>query len=248
MMKAILIDDELYCTEVLSSLLNKHCPEVEVIAEYNDSRKALEQLRKSPPDVVFIDIEMPHLNGIDLLQQCRPLQFQVIFTTAYNQYALQAIKLSALDYLLKPIDTEELIAAVKKAREKTAKPDWRQFEVMETFNKAPEQAPKTIALSTSEGLTFVEVADIVHCQSEGSYTKIFFVHNETIMLSKPLKDVSEILVPCGFLRVHHSYLINLNHIKKYIRGEGGEIITRNGHSVPVSKQKKAEFLEKIAKI
>ena len=248
-MKAILIDDELYCTEVLSSLLSKHCPEVEVIAEFNDSRKALEHLRKEAvPDVIFLDIEMPYLNGLDLLQQCRPLQFQVIFTTAYNQYALQAIKLSALDYLLKPIDAEELVAAVQKAKDKTAKPDWRQFEVMENLNKAPEQAPKTIALSTSEGLTFVEVADIVHCQSEGSYTKIFFIHNETIMLSKPLKDVGEMLVPCGFLRVHHSYLINLNHIKKYIRGEGGEIITRNGHSVPVSKQKKAEFLEKIAKI
>ncbi|MBK9491626.1 MAG: response regulator transcription factor [Haliscomenobacter sp.] len=247
-MKAILIDDELYCTEVLSSLLSKNCPEVEIVAEFNDSRKALEHLRNAPPDVVFLDIEMPRLNGIDLLQQCRPLQFQVIFTTAYNQYALQAIKLSALDYLLKPIDIEELKEAVKKAKDKTAKPDWRQFEVMDNFAKSPENAPKTIALSTSEGLTFVEVADIVHCQSEGSYTKLFFINNETIMLSKPLKDVSELLVPCGFLRVHHSYLINLKHIKKYIRGEGGEIITRNGHSVPVSKQKKAEFLEKIAKI
>jgi two-component system LytT family response regulator len=247
-MKAILIDDELYCTDVLSSLLSKHCPEVEVIAEYNDSRKALEHLQRNPPDLIFLDIEMPHLNGIDLLQQCRPLQFQVVFTTAYNQYALQAIKLSALDYLLKPIDTEELKEAVGKAKEKTSRPDWRQFEVMDQLNKAPEQQPKTIALSTSEGLIFVEVADIVHCQGEGSYTKLYFLNNEVIMLSKPLKDVSEMLLPCGFLRVHHSYLINLNHIKKYIRGEGGEIITRNGHSVPVSKQKKAEFLEKIAKI
>ena len=113
-MKAILIDDELYCTEVLSSLLSKHCPEVEVIAEFNDSRKALEHLRKDPPDVVFLDIEMPYLNGLDLLQQCRPLQFQVIFTTAYNQYALQAIKLSALDYLLKPIILDDLRIMIRK--------------------------------------------------------------------------------------------------------------------------------------
>ena len=246
-MKAILVDDELYCTELLSALLAKNCPEVEVVAEFNDPQKAAEYIRENPPDILFLDIEMPRLNGFDLLERVRPIAFQVVFTTAYNQYALRAIKISALDYLLKPIDIDELKAAVGKAQQQRS-PLWTQFELMERTRSAGEQPPKTIALSTLEGLNFVEVADIVYCQSEGSYTNLFFLDGQSMLLSKPIKDVGELLIPAGFLRVHNSYLINLGHIKKYIRGEGGEIIMKNGHTVPVSRSKKAEFLERIAKL
>jgi two-component system, LytTR family, response regulator len=247
-MKTMIVDDELYCTELLSALLAKHCPNVEVVAEFNDPQKAAEAIRQQPPELLFLDIEMPRLNGFDLLERVQPINFQVVFTTAYNQYALRAIKISALDYLLKPIDAEELIAAVRKARERQQAPHWSQFELMERTRANAGQPPKTIALSTLEGLHFVEVADIVYCQSEGSYTKLFFLSGENMMLSKPIKDVGEMLVPAGFLRVHHSYLINLAHIKKYLRGEGGEVIMKNGHSVPVARNKKAEFLERIAKL
>jgi two-component system LytT family response regulator len=247
-MKTMIVDDELYCTELLSSLLAKHCPQLEVIGEYNDPQKAAAAIQRQPPDLLFLDIEMPRLNGFDLLERVRPITFQVVFTTAYNQYALRAIKISALDYLLKPIDAEELVAAVRKAVERRYAPDWGQFELMERTRHNIGQAPKTIALSTLEGLHFVEVAEIVYCQSEGSYTKLYFLSGENMMLSKPIKDVGEMLVPAGFLRVHHSYLINLAHIKKYIRGEGGEVIMKNGHSVPVARNKKAEFLEHITKL
>ncbi|HQU59354.1 MAG TPA: LytTR family DNA-binding domain-containing protein [Saprospiraceae bacterium] len=246
-MKAIIVDDELYCTELLSALLAKHCPEVEVMAEYNDPQKAAEAIRTEPPDLLFLDIEMPRLNGFDLLERVKPINFQVIFTTAYNQYALRAIKISALDYLLKPIDTEELSVAVRKAHERLQAPDWNQFELMERTRISGEP-PKIIALSTLDGLHFVEVADIIYCQSEGSYTDLHFLNGESMLLSKPIKDVGELLTPAGFLRVHNSYLINLSHIKKYIRGEGGEIIMKNDHHVPVARSKKAEFLDRIAKL
>ncbi len=246
-MRAIIVDDELYCTELLSALLAKHCPEVEVLAEYNDPQKAVEAILREPPDLLFLDIEMPRLNGFDLLERVKPIQFQVIFTTAYNQYALRAIKISALDYLLKPIDTEELAEAVRKARERMQAPDWNQFELMERTRTAGEP-PRTIALSTLEGLHFVEVAEIIYCQSEGSYTQLHFLDGEAMLISKPIKDVTELLSPAGFLRVHNSYLINLSHIRKYIRGEGGEIVMKNGRHVPVARSKKAEFLERISKL
>lgn len=247
-MKAILVDDELYCTELLSALLARHCPEVEVAAEFNDPQKAVDYIKDNPPDILFLDIEMPRLNGFDLLERVRPVAFQVVFTTAYNQYALRAIKISALDYLLKPIDIDELKAAVEKAQQQRQSPQWGQFELMERTRTAAGEPPRTIALSTLEGLHFVDVADIVLCQSEGSYTNLFFMDGESMLLSKPIKDVGELLIPAGFMRVHNSYLINLSHIKKYIRGEGGEIVMKNGHTVPVSRSKKAEFLERIARL
>jgi len=247
-MKAIIVDDELYCTEVLSALLKKHCPEVDILAEFTDPQRAVPAILENTPDLLFLDIEMPRLNGFDLLERCKPINFQVIFTTAYNQYALRAIKISALDYLLKPIDAEELIEAVQKAQQHFQQPTWKQFEIMEQTRRSGEATPKQIALSTLEGLIFVEVEEILYCKSEGSYTNLFFANGETILLSKSIKEAGELLTACGFLRVHHSYLINLNHIKKYIRGEGGEVIMKNGHSVPVSRSKKAIFLERIAKL
>ncbi len=246
-MKAILVDDELYCTEVLAALLGKHCPEVEVVAEFNDPQRAAEFIKENPPDLLFLDIEMPRLNGFDLLERVRPISFQVIFTTAYNQYALRAIKISALDYLLKPIDTEELIEAIKKAQLQQQSPNWTQFELMERARIGGEPL-KTIALSTLEGLHFVEVEQIVYCQSEGSYTQIHFLDGGQMLLSKPIREVEELLSNTGFLRVHHSYLINLGHIKKYLRGEGGEAIMKNGHHVPISRSRKAAFLERVAKL
>ena len=247
-MKAIIVDDELYCTELLSSLLAKHCPEVEVLSEFNDPQKAAAYIQASPPDLLFLDIEMPRLNGFDLLERVRPVTFQVVFTTAYNQYALRAIKISALDYLLKPIDAEELKSAVEKAKQQRQSPHWAQFELMERHRSPGGAPPATIALSTMEGLHFVEVADIVYCQSEGSYTNLFFTDGQSMLLSKPIKEVGEMLIPAGFLRVHNSFLISLSQIKKYIRGEGGEIIMKNGHTVPVSRSRKAEFLERIARL
>ncbi len=245
-MKATLVDDELYCTEVLSALLAKHCPEVEIIAELNDPHQAVSFIRENPPNLLFLDIEMPRLNGFDLLERVRPVNFQVIFTTAYNQYALRAIKISALDYLLKPIDAEELIAAVGKARQQQT-PQWSQFELMEE-NRRAEAPLKTIALSTLEGLHFVEVDQIVYCNSEGSYTQIYFLNGEQMLLSKPIREIEDLLSGSGFLRVHHSYLINLSHIKKYLRGEGGEVILKNGHHIPISRNRKATFLQHITKL
>jgi two-component system LytT family response regulator len=160
---------------------------------------------------------MPRLNGFDLLQRLQPLSFQVVFTTAYNQYALRAIKLSALDYLLKPIDAEELKSTVQKALHQGRVPEWRQVELMENTRISAEP-PKKVALSTLEGLLFVEVAGIAHCQSDGSYTRLYMGNKEEILLSKSIKEVGEILTQCGFLRVHHSCLDNLYHIQRYIRG------------------------------
>ena len=189
---------------------------------------------------------MPRLNGFDLLERVRPVNFQVIFTTAYNQYALRAIKISALDYLLKPIDAEELINAIKKAQQQKS-PQWSQFELMEENRKA-EVPLKTIALSTMDGLHFVEVEQIIYCRSEGSYTQIHFLQGDPILLSKPIRELEDLLSGSGFLRVHHSYMINLSYVKKYLRGEGGEVVLKNGHQIPISRNRKAAFLERITKI
>jgi two-component system LytT family response regulator len=228
-------------------LLQKHCPEIRVVAQFNDPVQGAEYLKANPPQLLFLDIEMPRLNGFDLLQRLQPLSFQVVFTTAYNQYALRAIKLSALDYLLKPIDAEELKSTVQKALQLGRAPEWRQVELMENTRTSAEP-PKKVALSTLEGLLFVEVADIAHCQSDGSYTRLYMGNKEEILLSKSIKEVGEILTQCGFLRIHHSFLVNLDHIQRYIRGEGGEIVMRNGQHIPVARSKKQEFLDRVAKL
>jgi two-component system, LytTR family, response regulator len=241
-MKSIILDDEPYCVELLAHLLTKHCPEVEIVAQFTDSLQALEYLNTHPaPDLLFLDVEMPRLNAFDLLNRLFPFNFKVIFTTAYDKYAVRAIKFSALDYLLKPIDIAELKLSVQKATQQSTMTT-HQLETFQQHLKTNETAPKRIALSTMEGLDFVEIANITHCDASGSYTEIFFTNGTKCVVSKTLREVEELLLPCGFFRIHHSYLVNLTRIQRYLRGSGGEIQMQNGQTLPLSRSKKEEFL------
>lgn len=246
-MNVVIIDDEINCCEVLQLLLQKYCKQVTDVKLFNNSSEGLTYLRNNTPDLLFLDIEMPILNGFDLLSELGDINFHVIFTTAYDKYAVRAFKFNAIDYLLKPIDKDELIGAIKKITEKKPEEKRQGNEILKmksTFQKNPD----VIAISSMEGITFIEVKDIVYCESDGSYTAFFFNDNRRIQTSKPIKDVEETLSESGFYRVHQSYLINMKHIRKYIRGDGGEVVMSNGKTINVSRQKKQEFLSFFSKI
>ncbi len=245
-MKTFIVEDEPRSAQLLAHLLEKHCPEVQLAGVFTDSTKALEVLAVEPVELLFLDIEMPRLNGFDLLDRLVPIGFRLVFTTAYDQYAVRAFKYSALDYLLKPIDVEELKAAVRKAVS-LPPPVASQFDFFKT-TRSNAEPPERIAVSTLDGLQFIEVRNIVRCNSDGSYAELHLAGGQKIVLSKNLKDFEELLLPCGFLRIHHSHLINLKHVERYLRGEGGEVVMTDGAHLPVARSRKEEFLGRIAKV
>jgi two-component system LytT family response regulator len=247
-MTAFLIDDEPHCTDVLRVLLAKYCPELSVTGIFNDPEAALSALQKETPDLVFLDIEMPVLNGFDLIRQCPPnASFKLIFTTAYDQYAVKAFKFNALDYLLKPIDGTELKAAVEKSKQ-ALMPAAAQIDLAQYLKNNP--VPERIALPVASDLILTEVTDILYCESDGSYVS-FYLKNQPkpVIVSRSLREVEELLNnPAMFFRCHNSYLINMNHLKKIVRSESGEIVMRNDRTIPVARTKKAELLKLVAKL
>lgn len=245
MIKAVIIDDEAYACQVLATLIKKHCPEISVAAICQDSREAPDLLEKLRPQLVFLDIEMPHLNGFDLLEKCKPLAFDVIFTTSYDQYAIKAIKFSALDYLLKPVDAKELKAAVQKFTERKAPVSQQQFEILLAKLQQPAASGARIALPTMEGLQIIPVHTIIFCSSSSNYTILTLKDKQKLTVSKTLKEIEEMLEEHRFLRIHHSYLVNLDEIKKYMRGEGGTVLMSDGSSVDVSRAKKELLLKRL---
>lgn len=244
-MRTLILDDEPYCVELLAHLLTKHCPDIEIAAQCTDPQVALEYLRANPAtDLVFMDVEMPRLNAFDLLNLLYPFHFKLVFTTAYDKYAVKAIKYSALDYLLKPIDIEELKTAVLRAT-KQAPVHAEQMEIFGRHRNGSEAHPERIALSTQAGVDFVEVKTVVFCSSDGSYAELFLEDGQKLLLSKNLKEIEELLPSADFFRAHHSYLLNIRHVKRYVRGSGGEVVMSNGRLLPVARNRKTEFLEKL---
>jgi two-component system LytT family response regulator len=239
-MKCIIIDDEKHCIKTLSNLLDSNFPEVKILTTCSDSSKAQELILHHKPDFIFLDIEMPLLNGFDLLSKFENLDFDVIFTTAYDSYAIKAIKFSALDYLLKPISKEDLAFAIEKIKSKESSLSKVQLQMATAVHN--KQVPDTIALPTKDGLSFASVNDIIYCIADGSYTRLFLADKSNMLLSKTLGDVDELLSEYNFFRIHHSSLINLKQVKKYIRGEGGEVIMSNGHNLMVARTRKTDFL------
>lgn len=243
--KAVIIDDEPYACQVLETLLKKHCPDVAVVAICQDPRKAAAAVDKIKPELVFLDIEMPHMNGFDFLEKCKPASFDVIFTTSYDQYAIKAIRFSALDYLLKPVDPTELKDAVQKYRERRAPVSQQQFEILLAKLQQPTLASARIALPTMEGLQIIPVSNIIFCSSSSNYTILTLKDKQKLTVSRTLKEIEEMLEEHRFLRIHHSYLVNLDEIKKYVRGEGGTVLMSDGSSVDVSRAKKEILLKKL---
>jgi two-component system LytT family response regulator len=247
-MTAMLIDDEPNATEALTNMLRMTCPDVEVIATANDAQHGLEQLRTITPDLLFLDIQMPHMTGFELLEKLGKFNFSVIFSTAYDQYALQAFKVSAVDYLLKPIDLDELEAAVAKVRERmhaSTQPDLSALERL--FQQVQKAEPQRIALPIGEGLQFIQVADIVRLESDSNYTTFYMVNREKLLISRTMGHFEAILPKQNFFRVHHSHLINLDQISRYLKTDGGYVEMTDGSKVEISRRKKDDFLREISK-
>lgn len=245
-MKTVIIDDEKHCREVLQTLLEKYCPAVSIMACYASAKAAIEQLQTTQPDLIFLDIEMPGMNGFEFLESFTRRDFAVIFTTAYNEYAIKAIKHSALDYLLKPIDKDELSMAVQRAAtDQSAKTANRVADLLKSMQPA---VAKRFAVSTMEGLILVNPEDILYVKSDGPYSHFYFADGKRLLISKTLKESEESLPVQQFFRIHHSYLVNMTFVQKYIRGEGGEVVMSNGDHIPVSRNKKQDFLGLLEKI
>ncbi len=247
-MTAIIVDDEKHCREVLELLMEKYCPAVKLLASCASGADALQAISINKPDILFLDIEMPEMNGFELLERVEQPGFEIIFTTAYNEYAIKAIKHSALDYLLKPVDKEELIQAVQRAQEsKKLKTSSRIDSLLNLLDTKKQN--KRFAVPTLEGLIMVNADEIMFCESDSAYCKLFFIHKDRpLVISKTLKDVEEVLQGNDFCRIHHSYLINMKCVQRYLRGEGGEVIMNNGTHLPVSRSRKQDFLNLLEKI
>lgn len=243
MINAVIIDDEKKCISLLRHLITNHCHNVTVVAEAENATQGLQAIQEHKPNLVFLDIEMPDKTGFELLNSLPDINFDIIFTTAYNHYAIKAIRFSALDYLLKPVDLDELKNALARADRKLTKKDQRDTVEVLMNNVKPQQPGFTrISLSTQDGLVILHVNEIVYCEASGTYTYFHLKNKEKIIVSKTLKEYEELLKDHHFLRVHNSYLINLNEVKKYIKGDGGSVIMSNGEEVFVSKRRKDEFL------
>lgn len=240
MIKAILIDDEENCLKMLEWEIGNACSNVEVVALCDSGKEGLRAIKTYQPDVIFLDIDMPYMNGFEMLELVPSLDFDIIFTTAYDQYAVKAFKTSAIDYLLKPIDAEELAKAVEKIRTKSAK-DKDSNKVgflMNQLEDIRKNDLKNIALPTFEGFVFIALEKIIYCQSDNSYTHVILEDEKNLFISKSLKEMEQILDNGSFFRVHNSFIINLNKIKNYVKSDGGYLIMKNGDQVKVSRGKK----------
>ena len=237
-MKALIIDDEPDCVAVLSHQLAIYCPQVQVIAAVSDSLLGLQEIRSLQPDLVFLDIEMPKMNGFQLLDEFGAPSFTLVFTTAYDQFAVKAFKYAALDYLLKPIDPEELKAAVAKAEDKH-RTDLRQLEVLrEQLLNGDRGNPHRVAMPYQHGYILLKPDDILYCESDGSYTRFFLNTGEIHLITRTLGEVENTLQSGPFFRVHKSWLVNVNHVRQFFRNEGAYLIMTDGKNIPVARKRK----------
>lgn len=244
MLRAILVDDQESNSSSLTEKIKRHCPGVEIIATCNSAEKAIVAINSLRPGIVFLDIEMPVMNGFLMLQQLEFKDFELVFTTAYDHYAIKAIRFSALDYLVKPIEVEELKTAVEKAEKRRADlAPSNQLELLLENLIVRKNNFQKIAVPTTEGLQFIKVDEIIYLEANANYTRIFLEGTRKYMVCHTLKDFEEILPSETFVRVHNSYIINKNFAEKYIRGEGGQVVLSNGSVIDISKRKKADFLK-----
>ncbi len=245
--KAVIIDDEKHAVATLAWKLERFCPEVEVVNQFTDPIHALEYLRSNPVQLLFLDIEMPRLNGFEILEELGDqVLFDVVFTTAYDEFGIRAIKVSALDYLLKPIQVQELKNAIEKFKRRSIPESTKkeQFRILfSNVKETPSVSTGKIALATKEDIEFVAPEHILFCSSESNYTFVYLQDGRKKLISRTLKDFEELLKSHNFFRVHHSHLVNLNHIKKFIRSGGGYLLMSNDAKLSVSRSKKEELLQ-----
>jgi two-component system, LytTR family, response regulator len=246
MITATIVDDEPDCCESLVMLLERYCPEVKVLDICYAAETAIQSIKEQEPQILFLDIEMPFMNGFEMLEKLGSINFELIFTTSYDQYAIKAIRFSALDYLLKPVDREELQKAVQKAAQRNQHPLSQQLDLLIQKLKNPIIAINKIAIPTMEGFQLIAVESIISCESQGNYTHLFLKDKRKVIASRNLKDTEEMLEDYPFIRVHHSHIVNINEVEKYIKGEGGYLMMSDGSSINVSKSRKELLLKKLS--
>jgi two-component system LytT family response regulator len=242
MKTAIIIDDEARGRQALRQKLEYYCPGVALVGEAGSGEAGMALIARTSPDIVFLDIEMPGMNGFEMLQQLKARDFHLVFTTAYDQYAIRAIKFAAFDYLLKPVDVDELRSAVDRILGLDAPQHLGpRLEALQQTLSAPK-APPRLAVPTLEGISFFDLSDIVFLKADSNYTSIHFLHRTPLLASRTLGDFEEMLPSEMFFRPHNSYLVNLQHVSRYLKGDGGQVEMSNGEYVDVSRRRKEEFL------
>jgi len=249
MIRSVIIDDESDSIKTLEWKIENYCPEVAVTQSFQNPVQGLDYLKSNSIDLLFLDIEMPRLNGFDILQGMGNIPFDVIFTTAYDEFGIQAIKFSALDYLLKPVQISELQKAVAKHQEKRRNPGQSRQQMQMLFKNIEleqEGKPGFIALATRESIEFAQPEEILYCASDSNYTMIYFCDGRKKLVARTLKEFDQMLSEHQFFRVHQSYLVNIRHIKEYIRTDGGYLILKNKAKIPISKRKRKGFLKLVA--
>lgn len=243
MLHYIIIEDEDRGANVLLQILSKHFPALQFEGRAGTVEEAVSLIREKKPSLVFLDVELPDGTGMDVLRRFEQRTFKVIFTTAYDHYALPAIKFSAVDFLLKPLSIEETKAAVEKVLQQS------QTDRLDQLVKSQETGKlKRLALPTIEGFAFIEVADLIFLSAEGSYTVLHTVDGQKHVVSKSLKEYEELLEPQGFFRIHHSHIVQLGKINKYVKGNGGYVVMKNGTSLDVAARRKDEFLKLLTEM
>ena len=244
MLQAVIVDDEIKALQSLTWELTNFSDEINVIASFTNPNEALSYLENNTPDCLFLDIEMPTMDGFQFIKKLTNKNFPVVITTAYNQYALKAIKSQALDYLLKPIDTDDLEETIVKIKKFNSKNFSVEKLEMALLNYNSRSIHKRITLNTDGKLLFLESDEILYAESDGNYSTIFLTDGQKIVLTKKLKEVNELLPADSFFRIHNSYIINLNKIKEFLKTDG-YVVLKSNHKIPVSRQKKSDFLDML---
>lgn len=245
MISSIIIDDEQHCIDALVADISRHCPMVDIAATCSSAKEGILAIRKYKPQLIFLDVEMPWMNGFEMLEMLDKIDFCIIFTTAFDKFAAKAFRISAVDYLLKPIDANDLKAAVKKAEEKIRSSigTGNILNLLQNITQ-PVQDQK-IALPNREGYEFVSLNNILYCSAEGAYTKIFLTNKQHLLISRTLGDIEEMLPSEIFVRIHHSTLVNINAVTHYIRTDGGYVLMNNNEKLIVSKARKDHLMHKL---
>ncbi len=247
-LKTVIVDDEPDAVSFIGTIIREYCPTLEVTGTANDAMEGINVIRDKNPDLVLLDVEMPHGSGFDLLSQFPDKNFDVIFITAFNHYAIKAIKFSAVDYILKPININEFIQAIEKVAEKRSSPaaQVRNFDALfENLNMA---VPARLAIPTSDGMEYLNTRDIIRIEADRSYSWFHLTGKRKILVSKNLKEYQDLLNDRNFFRSHNSHLINLDHVKRYIRADGGSIEMADGSMIPISRTKRDLFLQQMGKM
>lgn len=248
MINTILVDDEIGSIRILQRLLKSYCPNVNLLGTASEVGAAFHLISECKPDLVLLDIEMSKGNAFDLLNRLMPMDFQVIFVTAFDNYAIKAIKYSAVDYLLKPVGVDDLCSAIARVKEKPGANELaEQMKILLNNVGFLQASQQKMAIPTITGLTFVPLQNVLRLEAKGSYTKIFLTTSETILATRTIKEYEEVLPESLFFRIHHTHIINLSHVEKYEKGRGGMVLMEDGSAIEVAVRRREEFMRKLLK-